>query len=80
MKKLTKREAEVLDLLIKGKTNKEIASSLYISTHTVKAILEKLYEKLNIHNRVQLAVYYLKVLNSGSGQKTSPALGVLTDT
>ena len=66
MKKLTKREAEVLDLLIKGKTNKEIASSLYISTHTVKAILEKLYEKLNIHNRVQLAVYYLKVLNSGS--------------
>jgi DNA-binding NarL/FixJ family response regulator len=59
MEVLTNREFEIVNLLIEGKTNSEIGKELFISTHTVKAILEKIYDKLNIHNRVQLAIYYV---------------------
>lgn len=60
MEKLTKRELEVVKLLAKGYTNLEIANELIISKHTVKAILENVYEKLGIHNRVLVAVYAIK--------------------
>ena len=57
MLNLTKREAEIVNLLMEGKTNKEIADILYLSVHTVKSNLEKIYEKYNIHNRVLLSVF-----------------------
>lgn len=60
MERLTKREREIVDLLVLGKSNKEIASVLYISVHTVKANLEHIYEKLGIYNRVILAVYAVR--------------------
>ena len=60
MKKLTKREEEVIELLVKGLTNKKIAESLFISVHTVKATLENIYDKLNIHNRILVGIYYIK--------------------
>ena len=60
MKKLTKRELEVLDLLSQGFTNKEISIELNISVHTVKANLENIYEKIGIHNRVLASIYYFK--------------------
>ena len=54
----TKREKEVLDLIIKGLSNKDIAKSLIISEHTVKAHKEKIYSKMNVHNSVQATVIY----------------------
>ena len=60
MKKLTCREGQIVKLLLEGLTNKEIADKLFISVHTVKANLENIYEKFDIHNRVQLAVYFSK--------------------
>lgn len=60
MECLTKREREIVDLLVLGKSNKEIASVLYISVHTVKTNLEHIYEKLGIYNRVMLAVYAVR--------------------
>lgn len=48
---LTEREREVLDLVGKGLTNKEIAEKLVISTNTVKRHLKAIFEKLNIHTR-----------------------------
>ena len=60
MKKLTKRELEVLDLLSQGFTNKEISIELNISVHTVKANLENIYEKIGIHNRVLASIYHFK--------------------
>ena len=59
MKNLTKRELEILDLLSKGFSNRKIGENLCISTHTVKASLESIYEKLDIHNRVQVSIYYV---------------------
>jgi DNA-binding NarL/FixJ family response regulator len=50
---LTEREAEVLDLLAKGKSNKEIATALHISAYTVKAHLRGVYAKLHVTSRTE---------------------------
>ena len=55
--RLTSREIEVLKLVVKGYNNNQIAQSLFISVHTVKAHLECIYRKLNVHNKVQAAIY-----------------------
>ncbi len=56
-KKLTEREKEVLELIVQGKSNPQIAKELVLSIHTVKAHLESIYKKLGVHNKVQAAVY-----------------------
>lgn len=66
MEKLTNREKNICNLIIKGLSNKEIAEELYISVHTVKANLEHIYEKLKISNRVLLAIYITKALLSNN--------------
>jgi DNA-binding NarL/FixJ family response regulator len=48
---LTSRESEVLRELVKGMTNREIASRLYISEYTVKNHLHSILEKLGVSNR-----------------------------
>jgi DNA-binding NarL/FixJ family response regulator len=48
---LTDREREVLELLARGLTNKEIAESLTITTNTVKRHLKAIFEKLEVHTR-----------------------------
>jgi len=45
---LTDREAEVLTLLARGKSNKEIGSNLFISETTVKGHLRNIFTKLNV--------------------------------
>lgn len=50
---ITTREQEVLRLLWEGQSNREIASSLYISESTVKTHLSNIYEKLSVNNRIQ---------------------------
>lgn len=54
---MTPREIEVLKRLVAGLSNKQIASELYISVHTVKAHLESIFEKTGAVNRVQAAVF-----------------------
>ncbi len=50
---LTERETEVLNLLSKGLANKQIASALNISEHTVKFHVSSIYQKLNVTNRTE---------------------------
>jgi DNA-binding NarL/FixJ family response regulator len=69
MQTLSNREFDVINLLIEGKTNSEIGKELFISTHTVKSVLEKIYEKFSIHNRVQLAIYYVLKIKPEEGKK-----------
>ena len=52
---LSKREAEILGLLLKGKSNSDIEKDLFISPHTVRNHVHNIYQKLGIKNRVQLA-------------------------
>lgn len=57
---LTKREVRVLKLVASGKTNKEIASKLFVSEKTVKNHLNHIYRKLGVKNRAQAVVEGLK--------------------
>ena len=57
---LSPREGEVLQLVAKGSTNKEIADSLFISENTVKTHLQNIMEKLHLANRSQAAAYAVK--------------------
>ena len=53
---LTEREREVLEFLIKGRSNKEIAASLFISEETVKSHLKTLFGKLQVRDRTEAAI------------------------
>lgn len=61
---LTGREAEVLELVAKGMTNKEIARQLFISPATVKAHVERIIAKLGVADRTQAAVVATKQRSS----------------
>jgi len=64
--KLSPRESEILELLTKGATNKEIAATLCISIHTVKNHLQNIMDKLHIQNRAQAVAY---AFEAGLGRK-----------
>ena len=51
--RLTKRELEVLCLVIEGKSSKDVADELYVSKRTVDFHLANIYDKLQVSNRVQ---------------------------
>jgi DNA-binding NarL/FixJ family response regulator len=57
---LTAREIDILELIVEGKTNKEIAYTLNISENTVKIHLRNILEKLHLKNRIQAAVYAVR--------------------
>ncbi len=57
---LSPRERQVLELLTRGKVNKEIAAALEISGNTVKNHLKHIMEKLHVDNRVQAVAYALR--------------------
>ena len=53
---LSPREMDVVQLLIKGRSNKEIGSALFVSEDTVKAHLKTLFAKLNVRDRTEAAI------------------------
>jgi DNA-binding NarL/FixJ family response regulator len=57
---LTEREKEILQLLIEGCNNEEIAGKLFISIQTVRNHIRHIYEKLHVHSRSQAVVKAIK--------------------
>ncbi|MEL7647320.1 MAG: response regulator transcription factor [Sedimentibacter sp.] len=51
---LTERQLEIVELLSQGFSNKEIASKLYISTHTVRTHMDNIFNKLNVSSRTAI--------------------------
>lgn len=51
---LSRREGEILSLLLRGKSNKEIEKDLFISPHTVRNHIHNIYQKLGVGSRLQL--------------------------
>jgi len=52
---LSARERDVYELIVQGRSNKEIASTLFISESTTKVHVRHIYEKLGVHTRAELA-------------------------
>jgi DNA-binding NarL/FixJ family response regulator len=57
---LTARERDVLDLVVRGATNREIAEALVVTDNTVKYHLKNILQKLHVHNRAQVVAYALQ--------------------
>src|SRR3982075_2038027 len=64
---LTQREGQLVSLLSQGLKNKEIATTLMISEGTVKVYLSRLFQKVGVKDRFELALYGLKNLTTGHG-------------
>src|SRR5215831_8855153 len=59
-KELSEREREVVTLVASGHRNREIASKLFISEQTVKTHLSNIFQKLEISDRLELALYAMR--------------------
>jgi two-component system, NarL family, response regulator NreC len=57
---LTEREREILQLLAEGKSNKEVATLLDLSTYTVETHRTNLMHKLNLHNTAEIVLYAVR--------------------
>lgn len=60
MNDLTSREREVLNLVVEGRTNKEIARSLHVTERTVEQHLTHIYRKLGVSSRSEALIYVLR--------------------
>jgi DNA-binding NarL/FixJ family response regulator len=58
---LTRRELDVLELLAAGRTNGQIATTLYISTKTASVHVSNILRKLGVANRVEAAAFAHRV-------------------
>jgi two-component system nitrate/nitrite response regulator NarL len=70
---LSERELEVVQLAVKGYTNREIADRMKLSEHTVKNYMFRAFDKLGVSSRVEMLFYVLN--QSGKGQTLATPLG-----
>ena len=68
---LTKREEEIVHLVQNGLTNREIAKELGLSEHTVRNNLFRVFDKLGVSHRVELALYAVHNSRSASSQESA---------
>jgi len=62
---LTKREDDVVNLVVDGLSNRETVQKLGLTEHTVSNYLFRIYEKLGISTRVELVLYALRQKQQG---------------
>src|ERR1022692_3138859 len=72
---LTRREGQLVTLLSQGLKNKEIATALHISEGTVKVYLSRLFQKLGVKDRFELALYGLRNLAPGASSPDDGSAG-----
>lgn len=73
---LTRREREVLSLVVKGLTNQQIADQLYISPRTVDTHRTNIMQKLEIHDLANLVRYAIEHGLTGEDADPSPPLKI----
>ena len=57
---LTDQEAEIVECVAEGLSNREIAEKLYLSEGTVRNYISNILSKLNLRDRTNLAIFYYK--------------------
>jgi DNA-binding NarL/FixJ family response regulator len=58
--RLTERELEILRLVARGRLNREIAAELYIAENTVRNHIRNILDKLQMHSRMEAAMYAVR--------------------
>jgi len=74
---LTERERQILDHVARGQSNKVIAKMLDISHNTVKMHVRHIMDKLNLHSRVEAAVFAFEYSNSPEGLRAAGEVKLL---
>jgi DNA-binding CsgD family transcriptional regulator len=78
--RLSPREATIAAFILGGSDESMIAASLVISPHTVRSYLERLYRKVSVHSRCELAVRlfetHVKCANSPPSSADQPSLPI----
>lgn len=72
LKSLTPREREILELLSKGSSNRDIAESLFLSEHTVRTHIQNLRSKLNVRSKFQAAMVAIQAGVVAGSEAPSP--------
>ena len=68
---LTTREVEIIEQLVLGKSNTEIARQLFLTVHTIEFYATRVYQKLGVRNRTQAALVAMRL---GLIKETSPGM------
>jgi two-component system response regulator DevR len=68
---LTPQERRILDLIAEGRTNRQIADSMFLAEHTVKNYITGLLRKLKMSSRTEAAIYATK-LKAATGTPENP--------
>ena len=66
----SRRQLRVIELVAQGFKNKEIAKELRIGEHVVRNYLGKIYDKIGVSNRVELALWYWARRQEGKPLRT----------
>ena len=66
--RLTPRERQIVTEVVAGRTNKEIAHELSVSLQTIKHHLTNIFEKVGVHNRLELALFWIHNSSGGEGK------------
>lgn len=66
---LTERQLEVLQRIVQGETNQEIAAALFITERTVKYHIREILQKLHLRNRAQMVAYAIRSGIGGEGSR-----------
>ena len=64
--RLTRRESQLVEMLAQGLKNKEIAYALQLTENTIKAYLSRLFQKLGVKDRLELALYGMRNATAGT--------------
>ena len=75
---ISRREREVLDLLLENLSNKEIAAKLFVAERTVKFHVSNLLSKFGVHRRADLIVMWMRQATAFPWQSRERELGIST--
>lgn len=73
---LSPRQADIVRHIVRGKSDKQIASELNITVPTVRTHIDRLFRKFDLNDRMELLVYVFVLLRNGWDKDKNPSAGM----